>query len=312
MRYRKLGRTGLDVSVIGFGASPLGNVFGDVDPQSAASAVSSAIESGINYFDVSPYYGMTLAEERLGEALGGRRKDVLLSTKCGRYGADVFDFSPKTITLAFESSLRRLRTDHVDLLLAHDIEFADIRQIVDETIPSMQRLKEQGKVRFIGITGYWPGLLARVASEVGVDCVMNYCHSNLFINDMDVELVPAVQRLGIGLINASPLHMGLLADKPLPAWHPAPVSVREAALAIRAACARYGVNAGSLAIHICLQHLGVASTLVGISSESEVIAACAAIDWTPPADLLQTVHSLIEPVHNLVWPSGLEANQDAF
>ena len=311
MRYRTLGTTGLEVSVIGFGASPLGNVFGEVTSPAAEKAAASAMDRGINLFDVSPYYGLTLAEERLGQAVENKRQDILLATKCGRYGAHEFDFSAKSILREFEQSLRRLRTDYVDLLQVHDIEFGDIRQIVDETLPAMEKLKEQGKVRCIGLTSYWPGLLARVASQAKVDCVLNYCHANLFVEDIEQELVPFAEQSGIGLLNASPLHMGLLADKPVPSWHPAPQAVRDAALTVRSACARYGVDPGTLGLRICLDHPAVASTLVGISSEAEVTAACAALDWTPPEELLQAVRRIVEPVHNVVWPSGLAENQDA-
>ena len=309
MRYRTLGKTGLHVSVIGFGASSMGNVFGHVDSPSATRAVAAAIERGVNLFDVSPYYGMTLAESRLGEALAGRRSSVILGTKCGRYGLEEFDFSAESITRELENSLRRLRTDYVDILQAHDIEFGNVEQIIHETVPAMQKLKKQGKVRFIGLTGYWPAHLASVASQGEVDCVLNYCHANLFVDDMDVELVPFAQASGIGLLNASPLHMGLLTGKQVPAWHPAPKRVREAALAVRVTCQSYGVDPGTLALYICLEHQVVASTLVGISSEPEIAAACAALDWSPPQELLDNVRNIITPVHNLVWPSGLEINQ---
>jgi L-galactose dehydrogenase len=311
MRYRTLGKTGLSVSMIGFGASSLGNVFGQVDFQAATRAVIAAIDLGVNLFDVSPFYGLTLAEERLGKALEGRRSEVFLGSKCGRYGFDNFDFSAKNITREFDNSLRRLRTDYLDILQAHDIEFGDVQQIVNETIPAMQQLKQQGKVRFIGLTGYWPAHLASVASQADVDCVLNYCHANLFVDDMDRELVPFAQASGIGLLNASPLHMGLLTERPVPAWHPAPPSVRQAALAVRLACRSYGVDPGTLAVHLCLKHDVVASTLVGISTESEIAAACAALDWTPPQELLYTVRDIVAPVHNLVWPSGLQENQNA-
>ncbi len=311
MRYRKLGTTGLEVSVIGFGASPLGNVFGDVSSSACARAVGAAVERGINLFDVSPYYGRTLAEERLGDALIEKRAGVLLATKCGRYGQDEFDFSAATVISQFEHSLRRLRTDFVDLLQAHDVEFGATRQILEETIPAMQRLKEQGKVRFIGLTGYWPGSLAQLASETKVDCVLNYCHANLFADDMDRELVPFAKRTGIGLLNASPLHMGLLGAKPVPEWHPAPRAVREAAEEVRSVCESYGVDPATLALRVCLDHPSVASTLVGISSAAEVEVACAALDWTPPADLLAAVRRIVAPVHNVVWASGLEENRDA-
>ena len=113
----------MKVSVIGFGASPLGDVYGEIVPAESQRAVRSAIEAGINFFDVSPYYGRTLAESRLGEALHGVRQQIFLATKCGRYDVTVFDFSRKRITAGLEESLSRLRTDYVDLLQVHDIEF---------------------------------------------------------------------------------------------------------------------------------------------------------------------------------------------
>src|SRR5450432_2583433 len=98
VEYRKLGRTDLKVSVLGFGTSPLGDVYGTTDPQESKRAVALAIDRGINFFDVSPYYGINLAEERLGEALVGKRHKIILATKVGRYGLDNFDFSAKRIT----------------------------------------------------------------------------------------------------------------------------------------------------------------------------------------------------------------------
>jgi L-galactose dehydrogenase len=310
MQYRRLGKSDLDVSVIGFGASPLGNVFANVSSSAASQAVAAAIENGINLFDVSPYYGTTLAEERLGEALAHKRPQILLATKCGRYGRETFDFSANGIVREFEQSLRRLRTEYVDLLQAHDIEFGDVEQIIGETIPAMHRLQEQGKVRLIGLTSYWPGLLARVASQTNVDTLLNYCHANLFVNDIDEQLLPFAETSGIGLLNASPLHMGLLAGKPVPAWHPAPQVVRKAAQQVKIACERFDVDPGTLGLSFCLNHRAVASTLIGISSEAEVTAACLALNWTPPADLVATIRCIVEPAHNVVWPSGLEKNQD--
>jgi L-galactose dehydrogenase len=157
--YRRLGHTDLAVSVLGFGASPLGDVFGTIDPAEGRRAVHFALESGINFFDVSPYYGLTLAESRLGEALAGNRDKVVLATKCGRYGPDRFDFSEKRVAASIDESLKRLGTDYVDLLQAHDVEFGDVQQIMHETIPAVRRIQEQGKARYIGILvircGHW-------------------------------------------------------------------------------------------------------------------------------------------------------------
>jgi L-galactose dehydrogenase len=299
------------VSVVGFGASPLGGVFGEVTPESARAAVGCAINVGINLVDVSPYYGLTLAEERLGMALEGRRHEVVLATKCGRYGSAEFDFSAARVTREFEASLQRLRTDHVDLLQVHDVEFGDVRLIVEETLPAMRRLQEQGKVRFVGITGYWPGLLARMAEQVKVDTVLNYCHSNLLMDDMDRELVPVAERLGVGLMNASPLHMGLLGGGAVPAWHPAPQAVRVAAEQVVALCREYGVAPATLGMHRCLQHEGVASTFIGFMSVAQVEDALLALEFVPPAGLMEAVERVVRPVFNTVWASGLAENQPA-
>ena len=105
MRYRPLGRTGLDVSVVEFGASPLGDVFGVTDAAEGQRAVHMAVEAGINYFDVSPFYGRTLAEARLGDALRGRRDRVVLSTKCGRYEVDRFDYSAQGVIGSVEQCM---------------------------------------------------------------------------------------------------------------------------------------------------------------------------------------------------------------
>ena len=310
MYHQKFGKTGLELSAIGFGASPLGNVYADIGRLNGMRAVTHAIDQGINLFDVSPYYGSTLAEECLGEALLGRRAQIVLATKCGRYGVDTFDFSAKAITLSLEDSLRRLRTDYVDVLQAHDIEFGNLQMIVHETVPALQLLKQQGKVRFIGLAGYWPGMLARVAAQADVDCLLNYCHANLFVDDMDAHLVPFIKASGIGLLNASPLHMGLLSSRPVPAWHPAPQIVRDAAVQVRLACGRFGVDAATLGLRICLDQRAVASTLVGLSSKAEVDAACAALAWAPPDELLKEVQAIVEPVHNIVWPSGRQESSE--
>ena len=140
--YKQLGKTGLNVSIVGFGASGLGNEFGQIDPAAGQSAVHRAIERGVNYFDVSPYYGRTLAETRLGEALQGHRHKVILATKAGRYGKALpsgFDFSAQRIARSIDESLERLQTEVIDIFQLHDIEFGDRTQIIDESIPAMLR-----------------------------------------------------------------------------------------------------------------------------------------------------------------------------
>src|SRR5947207_4635822 len=125
MRTRELGRTGLRVTPLGFGAAPVGGHYGDADDAGQVAAVRHAIDCGINLIDTSPYYSETRSETLLGEALaGGYRDKVVLTTKAGRNGLADFDFSAAGMLRSLDASLKRLRTDHVDIWFVHDIEFA--------------------------------------------------------------------------------------------------------------------------------------------------------------------------------------------
>lgn len=295
--------------MLGFGASTLGNVFGKVGASSGERAVRHSVDCGINLFDVSPYYGITQAEQRLGGALEGLRHGVVLATKCGRYGLKEFDFSARGVTDRFEDSLRRLRTDYVDLLQVHDIEFGDIQQIISETLPALRRLQEQGKARFVGITGYWPNVLTHVARLEPVDTILNYCHANLMMNDMDRALTPFVRESGVGLLNASPMHMGLLVGIDIPEWHPAPKNVKLAAAKVVAICHYAGVAPSAVALNACLSHPVAASTLVGMSSEAQVDENCAALDFQPSEELIRVLNETIAPIFNTTWPQGRPENE---
>jgi L-galactose dehydrogenase len=308
MEYRTLGRTGLRVSKLGFGGSPLGNEFGETDPSEAERAVHCAIDLGINYFDVAPYYGRTLAETRLGAALVGRRDKVVLATKCGRYDVAKFDFSTARIRRSIDESLERLRTDYLDVFLAHDIEFVNEHQIVDEAIPAMRALQSEGKARFIGITGLQLNMLRKVAQAAPVDAILSYCRYNLLITDMDDLLTPFAQENGIGLINASPLHMGVLTPDGPPPWHPAPPGVKEAG---RSIAQRYGARISDLALQFCLAHPYVATTLAGMSTVDQVRQNVAAAAIPADAGLIDEIRGFVSPVANRSWPSGLPENQDA-
>src|SRR3984957_16952366 len=137
MEYGTLGRTGLRVSKLGFGGSAVVNEFGEIDPSESERAVHCAIDLGINYFDVAPYYGRTLAETRLGAALEGRRDKVVLATKCGRTDVARFAFRAARIRAGLDQSLPRLGTDFLEVFLGHDIEFVGANQIIEEAIPTM-------------------------------------------------------------------------------------------------------------------------------------------------------------------------------
>jgi L-galactose dehydrogenase len=310
MEYRKLGHTDLSLSLIGFGSATLGDVFGNVDPSDAIRAVHLAVDSGINFFDSSPYYGITLAETRLGQALVGRRNRVVLATKCGRYGFDEFDFSAKRVTASIDESLRRLQTDYIDLFQAHDVEFGDVEQIIRETLPALRKLQQQGKVRYIGITGYPPKLLRRIAEAVPVDSILTYCRYNLINTDMDGILTPFARERGIGLINASGLCMGLLTEQGPPDWHPAPQVVRDAGRKAAEFCRAHGADISKLALRFCLDHPFVSSTLIGIASTRQVETSLELLNSSTDKELLAQVEAILEPVLNYVWPSGRPENQE--
>jgi L-galactose dehydrogenase len=306
MEYATLGHTGLRVSKLGFGGSPLGNEFGETDPAEAERAVHCAIDLGINYFDVAPYYGRTLAETRLGAALVGRRDRVVLATKCGRFDVAKFDFSAARIRASIDESLRRLRTDYLDVFLAHDIEFVGANQIIEEAIPTMRELQRAGKTRFIGITGLQLNMLRKVAEAAPVDAILSYCRYNLLITDMDDLLTPFAKLHGIGLINASPLHMGILTPNGPPPWHPASPEVKEAGREMVRFCEQQGVPASHLALQFCLAHPYVATTLAGMSTVDQVRQNVA--DEPANSALIAEVRARF-PAHR-IWPTGLPENQD--
>ena len=310
MEYRKLGKTELNLSLVGFGTSPLGGAFGAIDPAEGTRAVHLAVDRGINFFDSSPYYGLTLAEARLGEALAGRRQRVVVSTKCGRYGMDEFDFSAKRVLASMDESLQRLQTDYVDLFQVHDVEFGDVQQIIDETIPALRRLQQQGKARYIGITGYPPKVLRRIAEAVPVDSILSYCHYDLMNTDMDEVLTPFAREHGVGLINAAALHMGILTEHGAEAWHPAPQEVRGAGRQAAEFCRSHGVDIADVAMRFCLDHPYVSSTLVGLGSTRQVEASLKLLQISTDQELLRQVRAIVAPAFNYVWPSGRPENQD--
>ncbi|KAL2615312.1 hypothetical protein AAZX31_08G062500 [Glycine max] len=274
MELRELGRTGLKLSTVGFGASPLGNVFGDVSEEQANASVRLAFQSGINFFDTSPYYGGTLSEKVLGKALkalGAPRNSYVVATKCGRY-KEGFDFSAERVTRSIEESLERLQLDYVDILQCHDIEFGSLDQVVNETIPALVKLKEAGKARFIGITGLPLGIFSYVLDRVPpgtLDVVLSYCH--YCVNDTSLgDLVPYLKTKGVGIINASPLSMGLLTESGPPEWHPASLELKSACQAAATHCKEKGKNISKLALQYSLLNKEITSVLVGMKSVEQV------------------------------------------
>jgi L-galactose dehydrogenase len=310
MRYRPLGKTGLQVSVLGFGASPLGGVFGAIDEAEGIRAVHTALDLGINFFDVAPYYGLTRAEAVLGKALATVPRDAyLLATKVGRYGADDFDFSADRVTASVEESLQRLGVETLDLLHCHDIEFGALDQIVAETLPALRRLQAQGKVRFLGISGYPLKIFREVPVRAPVDVILSYCRCCLCDTALEA-LIPFLQAQQLGIINASPLAMGLLTEQGARAWHPAPAALQAACARAAAHCRDRGGDLARLALQFAVAQATVATTLVGMATTEEVRRNVAAIQAAPDAELLAEVQAILQPVRGTTWASGRTENRD--
>lgn len=308
MEQRTLGSTGIELSVLGFGAATLGDIYGGIDPDEGLRAVRHAIDRGINFFDVAPYYGQTLAETRLGEALDGLRDRVVLSSKCCRYGFREFDFSRKSVADSLEASLQRLRTDHLDLFIIHDIEFGDRSQVEQEAVPAALEAKAAGKVRAVGISGLPIHHLRNVAGATGVDFVLSYCHYNLLVDDLDRVLVPHAATSGIGLINASPLHMGILSAEGPPEWHPASDHIKETGRKVIELCDARGANVSQVSLRLALDHPTLTSTLCGMKTRAQVDQNLEILGLQNDPSLLQEIAELVEPVKNLTWPEGLPEN----
>lgn len=310
MQYRKLGRTGLDVSILGFGGSSLGSVFRDVEESEGIRTVHTAIDHGINLIDTAPYYGETKAEAVLGKALReiGRHK-YLLATKVARYGAEEkdFDFSAKRVLASIDESLRRLNVEYVDFIQVHDMEFGDIQQIIHETIPALRQAQQAGKARFVGITCLPTKLFAQVMDEVSVDQIQSYCHYCL--NDTALaDLLPALQEKGVAIFNSAPLAMRLLSDAGPPGWHPAPAEVKEKCAQAARLCRERGSDIGKLALQFSVSNPAISTNIVGTASPRRIEQNIREIQEPLDQELLVDVLEILAPIHNVTWPSGRAEN----
>ena len=316
MKYRKLGNTGMEVSVLSFGASSLGAVFHDVTLDDCVKTVHAALEGGINFIDVSPAYGGTRAELNLGRALEGVPRDsYYLATKFGSYSEarGDYDYSRASTERSVEHSLVRLGVDYIDLIQCHDIEFADHDQIVNETLPALQRLKEQGLVRHIGITGLplkvFPSILDRVEPGT-VETILSFCHYEL--NDTSLaDMIPYLKEKGIGIINASPTGMGLLTERGAPGWHPASQAIQDTCRKAVQHCMSKGEDIVKLAVQFCLDQPDIATTLVGTARPSNIRSNIAFANEPINQDLLDEVLDILAPIRNLTFTRGLPQHRDS-
>jgi aryl-alcohol dehydrogenase-like predicted oxidoreductase len=310
MQTRPLTGTGLDLPILSFGASSLGAEFRAVDVNEALQSVRVALDCGMNFIDTSPYYGRGMSEVLLGIALEGVPRDsYTLCTKLGRYAPAHFDFSPRRVAESIDVSLERLRTDHLDIVLCHDVEFVDLDYIVNETLPAVRKAQQQGKVKFVGVSGYPMKMFQTMADRVRLDVILSYNHYTLQ-NTMLADLVPYLKQKGVGVMNAAPFSARLLTSAPLPKWHKAPPRVREVAAAAARHCASKGSDIAKLALQFSIANPDMTTCVTGSANPGRIAewAKWAAEPIDP--QLLQEVLAILEPIHNWYYTEGRPENND--
>lgn len=311
MVYNEIGKTGMRVSNLGFGASSLGGVFHGIREEEGIQAVFTAVENGINFIDVSPYYGHLKAETVLGKALKDIPRDKYhLSTKVGRYGKDgvnTWDYSAKRATESVYESMERLHIDYIDLINVHDVEFADLQQVVDETLPALVELRNKGVVRHVGITDLQPENLKWViehAEEGTVESILNFCHYSLN-DDMLLDYLDFFEERGIGVINASPFSMGLLSQRGTPDWHPAPASLKEACAKAAAYCQEKGYPIEKLAIQYSTSlNPRIATTLFSSANPQNVLKNIDYVNQPLDEQLVKEVRTIIGDQMRVRWKNS--------
>ena len=305
MVYNDIGRTGMRVANLAFGASSLGGVFHSIREEEGIRAVHTAIDHGINFIDVSPYYGHLKAETVLGKALREIPRDkYYLSTKVGRYGQDgvnTWDYSARRATASVYESMERLGVDYIDLINVHDIEFqarmeGGLQKIVDETLPALVALKRKGVVGHVGITDLQPENLKWVVEhceEGTVESILNFCHYSL--NDtLLADYLGFFEQHGVGVINASPLSMGLLSLRGTPEWHPASRQLKDACRHAAIYCREQGYPIEKLAIQFSTsQNPRIATTLFSSANPDNVLKNISYVNEPMDEGLLKEVQEII-------------------
>ena len=315
---RKLGRSGVEVTIMGFGGAPLGNMYAEFSDERARAAVRACYDAGIRFFDTAPLYGFGLSEHRVGEALRGLdRASFVLSTKIGRLlrpvepervdrtqfktpmpFAGVYDYTYDGVMRSFEDSLQRLGVHRIDVLLAHDIDVwthgseAARRERVDELMGggyrAMRKLRDEGVVRAIG-AGVNEAEACRDLAERGDFDGFLLAGRYTLLEQAPLEsFLPFCEQRGIGLIIGGAYNSGILATGATKgAWYnyqPAPPEIIERVRRIEAVCARHQVSLASAALQFPLGHPVVATVSVGVRAPEEVERNLATFAPAIPAD----------------------------
>jgi len=311
METRELGQTGLRLPKVSFGASSLGEEFGPVDLNEALRVVRTAIDCGMNFIDTSPFYGRGMSEVLLGLALRDiPRDDYLLGSKLGRYSGEHFDYSAKRVVESVDVSLQRMGVDHLDICLCHDIEFVEMSQIWEETLPALRKVQEAGKVRHVGVSGYPMNIFHQVLKHADLDVLLSYNHYTLQSTKLE-DLLPFAKEKNVGVMNAAPFSARLLTNLPLPPWHRATPEVRATAKRAADACAERGTSIEKLAVQFSSSNPEIATCIVGSARISEVEEVARWAEEPIDKALLSNVLQILKPIHNWHYIEGRAENNDS-
>ena len=297
----------MKVSKISFGASSLGAVFHPLKEESGINAVHTALDNGINFIDVSPYYGHLKAETVLGKALKSVDRNLYyLSSKVGRYGKDgnnSWDYSAVKARESVYESMERLNADCIDLINVHDIEFADLEQVCYETLPALVELRNEGIVKHIGITNLNLRHFKYVIDHVPqgtVESVLSFCHYTL--NDDSLrDYFEFFESHHIGIINASPYSMGLLTEHGAPEWHPAPEALKRVTRKAIDYCKSKGVSIEQLAMSFSTANPRIATTLFSSTNPENVLKSIRYANTPLDMELLSEIQKILEPGFRDTW-----------
>ena len=305
MEYRQLGKSELNISVIGLGTWALGGTdWGRrTDEGEAIAAIQKSVDLGINLIDTAPFYGNGRSEEIVGKAIKARRQRVIIATKCGfrlRLFRPVNNLKPKSIRKELENSLRRLGTDVIDLYQCH---WPDPNTPIEDTMGEMLKMKAEGKIRYIGVSNFDTALLQRAQKAAPI--VSNQVPYSLLNREIERELIPFCQEQGVGILAYGPLGGGILTgkykEKPVfntgdarsffytyyeePYWSRVQTLLKD----LEQVSKRYGKPISQAAINWARQQPGISTVLVGARSPKQAEANAAAGTWQLSAEDLASI-----------------------
>jgi D-threo-aldose 1-dehydrogenase len=301
---RELGRTGLEVSVLGFGGAGIGNLYRELADEDALAAVRESFASGVRYFDTAPFYGFGLSELRVGAALDGAQPAPVISTKVGRRlvptgpqdarvgregyfsprpFAPVFDYGYDAVMRSHAESLERLRVSRVDILLCHDIgrlthgatHAARIAEFLEGGYRAMRELRQSGAVRAIGLGVNEPEVCVELLGPCELDCILLAGRYTLLEQPALEQLLPLCERKKVSIICGGPFNSGILAAGSRAGaqahynYAAPPAAVLERVRQLEALCADHGVPLQAAALQFPLAHPAIATVVAGCANGAE-------------------------------------------